>query len=204
MSRTARVAGGLLAAAVLAACGGDPQPRAKAAPGGHEPAASGAAQALGGAPAAGASGSAAPGGTGTAVTTPAAGTGAVPATAAPGAPGAAPGGASPSTAPSPTQIVLNATLAKTCVRPGETQTLTVKARPHMKVIVNTGYADRQEGSVHGGRFTHDQHTDGTGLYTVSWTVALTAPHGEAATSVAAVDRTGTGHRRIPFRVAAAC
>jgi hypothetical protein len=202
MSRTARAAGALLAATVLVACGGGSKPASKAADGAPAPTASGTGQAGSGTPAASGSATGGPGATATPTggSTATSGTGTTPAST----PTRPAGTASPSTKPSPTAIFLNATLSKTCVRPGGTQSLTMRARPNMKVIVNTSYADGKDGSTYGGRFTKDQFTDANGRYTVSWTVALTAPQGDAATSVGAVDESGTGYRRLPFRVAATC
>ncbi len=204
MSRAATVAASIAATAVLAACGGsdDPAPAAKdAAPTGAPT----VAVHVGGKP-----GTAAPFPAPTATSGPASGPtaapgkGSGPSTATGSTPVAPPAGASPSsTRPSPTHIELNATLAKTCVRPGETQTITLVARPNMRVLVNTGYADRQDGTVHGGRYS-DGSTDASGRFSATWTVSPTAPHGDASTQVAAVDEIGSGTKRIGFRVAAVC
>lgn len=200
MSRAAGAVA-VAAAALLAACGGSDKPAPKASAASSAPAVN---IVIDGTPTAGPSGAAGTGGSGTTAPGSSPGT-----TSAPGGgdvPGSSPAdgtSATPSTAPSKTHIELDATLSKTCVRPGDSQTLTIKARPRMRVLVNTGYADGKEGSVHGGRFT-DGSTDANGVYTVTWLVSPAAPPGEAATNTAAVDDFGTGTKRLPFRVAAVC
>ena len=205
MNSTTRALGAVAAAALLAACGGDAKPAAKGTPapsqGGVQVGADVNVNVPGGGVSASVGvnvpGSTAKPGTGSG------GTGGQSAT--PGTTTAPQGGSStsPSTKPSPTQIDLKATLAKQCVKPGESQTVSFTARPNMKVIVNTGYSDQKDGSVHGGRFT-DVTTDGNGHFTATWTVSPAAPPGDASTQVAAVDMYGTGHSRLPFRVALAC
>ena len=194
-----RVAVAALGVVALVACGGDAKkpvaagnPASGATPGATASGASPGASVVPGQPGTNAT----PGGS---------------ASTAPTAPGASAStppkpGTSPSAASSPTHAELDATLAKTCVKPGESQTLTLNARPDMKVIFNTLYKDGQDGSTHGGRVDPGAkaRTDATGRYVNTFTVSATAPQGEAALTVAAVDQQGTGSRRLTFQVSLTC
>lgn len=192
----------VLASSVLTGCGGDGGTSGAAGEPSASPTGSSAASASASATAS-PSGGATPGG----------GTASGGATTGPGASQAPHGGATPhgthtpgatpSTRPTTTQIVLNASLSKTCVKPGEPMTLTVLARPRMKVIFNTSYPDGKDGSVHGGHDTSGQ-TDANGRYANTWTVSPAAGTGDARVLVAAVDEAGTGQRSLPFRIALAC
>lgn len=116
-------------------------------------------------------------------------------------------GTAPSASASPTVIILNATLSKTCVRPGDALTLTLHARPKMHIVYNSGYADGQDGTVHGGKGGEhgaNDFTDANGFWSTTWRLDPTTPIGEAHTTIAAVDNTGSGYKRLPFRVAASC
>ncbi|MCU1591846.1 MAG: hypothetical protein JWP11_3102 [Frankiales bacterium] len=110
---------------------------------------------------------------------------------------------SPSPAASYTRIVLDASLSSTCVTPGGSLTLTMRARPDMNVILDTRYPDGKDGQVHGGFDVHG-HTDATGHYALTWKVDPLTPTGDADVQVAAVDHSASGNRRLPFKVAAAC
>jgi hypothetical protein len=99
--------------------------------------------------------------------------------------------------------VLDAKLSATCVTPGGSLTLTVHARPAMAVVFDTRYPDGKDGQVYGG-IEQNGRTDAKGDYSKTWTVAPTAPTGDADTQVAAVDQQGQGTRRLPFRIARSC
>jgi hypothetical protein len=127
------------------------------------------------------------------------------ASAAPPASASARPSGSPSAQPSPSEIPLNASLAKPCVVPGSTQTLTVHARPKMSVIFDTLYPDQKDGQVYGGIDAHGR-TDVAGSYTMTWTVSAAAPRGTAKVNAAAItdDGTATAHQILPFRIALTC
>jgi hypothetical protein len=106
-------------------------------------------------------------------------------------------------APPPKHIVLNASLSKQCVTPGGQMTLTVQARPQMKVIFNTRYPDGKEGKEFGG-FESQGVTDANGRYSKTWIVSPAVSPGDADVVVAAIDKYGSGDRRLEFRVARTC
>ena len=112
---------------------------------------------------------------------------------------------SPSPQPSPSEIPLHGSLAKSCVVPGSTQTLTLHARPKMSVIFDTLYPDQKDGQAYGGIDAHGR-TDVTGSYTMTWTVSAAAPVGTAKVNAAAItdDGTATGHDLLPFRISLTC
>lgn len=121
-----------------------------------------------------------------------------------GAPSAKPSG-SPSAQPSPSDIPLNAALAKPCVVPGSTQTVTMHSRSAMSVIFDTLYPDQKDGQAYGGIDAHGR-TDLTGSYSKTWTVSPAAPIGPAKVNLAAItdDGTATGHSILPFRISLTC
>ncbi len=82
-------------------------------------------------------------------------------------------------------------------------TLTLHARPGMTVIFNTRYPDDKDGQVHGG-WDSSGKTDSTGTYMKSWRVDPLTPTGDSDSIVAAIDKQGSGNRRLPFKVATTC
>ncbi|HEX8004152.1 MAG TPA: hypothetical protein VF519_15800 [Mycobacteriales bacterium] len=124
--------------------------------------------------------------------------------------GATPGG---STAPGGTPAAnptngagtmdIDAKMSKTCLRPGDSVTVTLHGRPGMNVVHNATYADGKDGEVHGGKEMHGM-TDQNGQYTGTWTLRPSAPVGDATLYLAAVDYMGSGHDHLPFRVSLSC
>jgi len=112
---------------------------------------------------------------------------------------------SPSAQPSPSDIPLNAALAKPCVVPGSTQTVTMHSRSAMSVIFDTLYPDQKDGQAYGGIDAHGR-TDVAGSYTKTWTVSPAAPIGPAKVNLAAItdDGRATGHSILPFRISLTC
>ena len=123
----------------------------------------------------------------------------------PGSTSSAKPSGSPSPHASPTEIPLNAKLAKSCVVPGSTQTLTIHSRPRMSVIFDTLYPDQKDGQAYGGIDAHGR-TDSGGNYLNTWTVSPAAPTGQAKVNAAAItdDGTATGHQILPFKIALHC
>lgn len=208
MNSTTRALSAVAAAALLAACGGDGKsPSREARPAASQGGVQGGSDVKAGPPGAVPSaGAPVPGAHGTAA--PAPGATSVPGKSAGPAATGAPAPSASATTKSPEElkashVPINIVLAKSCVRPGETQTVSFRARPNMRVVGNTGYADRQDGTVHGGRF-NNVNTDETGYFTTTWTVSPTAPHGQASVQVAVVDQHGTGTDKKSFTVAAVC
>ena len=123
--------------------------------------------------------------------------------------GSAPASSRPSGSPtphaSPTEIPLNASLAKPCVVPGSEQTLTIHSRPRMSIIFDTLYPDQKDGQAYGGIDAHGR-TDAGGNYLNTWTVSPAAPTGEAKVNAAGItdDGTATGHQILPFKIALHC
>jgi hypothetical protein len=115
------------------------------------------------------------------------------------------GTASPTPRPTPTDVPLNARLAKSCVTPGSTQTLTVQARPAMSIIFDTLYSNGKEGQTYGGIDPHGR-TDASGHYSNTWTVSPAAPPGNATVNVAGItdDDKGSGHQLLNFEVKPLC
>jgi hypothetical protein len=188
-----RAAAALAAVALLGACGGDGKP--SAAPSGTS------APTVSSTP--GATATNDPGATTTASHAP--GTSHAPGSSATSGGTAGPSGSSPtpSAAYSPTRVELDAKLSKTCVKPGDPITLTVNARPKMKIIFDTTYADGKDGATYGG-FERDGNADANGRYAKTWTVSPAAAQGDAEVILAGVDSIGTGRKRLPFKVSLTC
>ena len=113
--------------------------------------------------------------------------------------------ARPGAQPTPTHIILDATLSAACVTPGGSMTLTIEhARPGMQVIFDTTYADGKDGKVHGGVDSKGTRTTTSGGYAFTWTVDPLTPKGQANVQVGAVDSMGYGDRKLTFDVAPSC
>jgi hypothetical protein len=99
------------------------------------------------------------------------------ATAAPHASGLGglPTSARPAT-PTAAPWLFTADLARQCVVPGGSQTLTAHSRPGYSVAFDSTYADGREGPQYGGYGVLP--TNANGVATSSWTVAATAPAGQ--------------------------
>jgi hypothetical protein len=111
----------------------------------------------------------------------------------------------PGAQPTPTHIILDATLSSACVTPGGSMTLTIEhARPGMQVIFDTTYSDGQDGKVHGGIDSKGTRTTTSGGYRFTWTVDPLTPKGQATVQVGAVDSMGYGDRKLTFDVAPSC
>lgn len=127
-----------------------------------------------------ASGKKASGGGATPTTT----AGATPTTAGSTSPTSAPQ-AEPLTKPGPEgQLELEATLAKTCVKPGGSQSITIKTRPGSAVGYDAVYSDGSAGMNpphHGGNSGGE--VDEQGTWQDTWVVAPTAPAGKVHVNV---------------------
>ncbi|HEV2890426.1 MAG TPA: hypothetical protein VGX28_08620 [Frankiaceae bacterium] len=198
-----RAAAAVLAAAVLAACGGDGKGKAPEA--GASTTNPPIVSIITTTPTAGAPS----GASGGASAKPGTGGSAAPGTSAKPGTTTAPHGAGPTTGPgtggSPGvhDLDLHATLDKSCVTPNSMLTLSLTGRPGMNVIFNTTYADGKDGEMHGGKEMHGM-TDAQGSYRTTFLVNGTAPAGDATLYLGAVDQVGTGSDTLPFRVALTC
>lgn len=98
---------------------------------------------------------------------------------------------------------ISVTLVERCVRPGGTQTITVHAPYTSTVGYDTYYADGKSSlheGFHGGNFVG--WTDESDTWTHTWTVAATAPPGQATVVVMAIhDEYGRGETGDLFVVA---
>lgn len=101
------------------------------------------------------------------------------------------------------RIDIRAEMAKPCVKPGETQTITIHAPAGSGVVYNTYYADGKHGlskEYYGGN--NGGNTDENGTYSDSWVLAPGAAPGEAVVVVlGAQGNSGRGETRASFRVA---
>jgi hypothetical protein len=128
-----------------------------------------------------------------------------------GAPGATPGsgaasgGASgrPTATPSAWTIAVKASLVKSCVVPGGTQTLILDTRPAAQIAADTVYTDKKDGRVHGG-YTPNGTSDRAGHFTYTWTIAVDTPPGEAYTLTKVTKGNERGRSIKAFRVAVVC
>jgi hypothetical protein len=127
-----------------------------------------------------------------------------------GAPGSTPGGTSgpgasgrPTATPSAWTIAVKASLVKSCVVPGGTQTLILDTRPAAQIAADTVYADKKDGRVHGG-YTPNGTSDRAGHFTYTWTIAVDTPPGEAYTLTKVTKGNERGRSIKAFRVAVVC
>lgn len=121
--------------------------------------------------------------------------------ARPGTSGA-PSGSAP--AKPVTDLTVTLALAKTCVMPGQSQTVDVTVNlPNAVVIIDTLYEDKKDGQTHGG-FKPDAKADAKGHYSYTFTVLPTAPKGGATVFVRAGNREHRGEADKAFIVGAAC
>ena len=100
-------------------------------------------------------------------------------------------------------LAITAELAETCVRPGGSQTITIRTLPYAGVGYDTEYSDYLTGMMEGhyggnaGGFTDD---DGT--WTGTWVVAPNAPAGKTTVKVLGSHHEGgIGEARAYFTVA---
>jgi hypothetical protein len=94
-------------------------------------------------------------------------------------------------------------LARTCVQPGDMQTLIVQSRPGYVVAYNTTYSDGRHGNAYGGAGYSPVNSDGS--YRSSWTVSSATPSGLA--TVAAGTQRGSAApatMSVTFTVTAHC
>lgn len=100
-------------------------------------------------------------------------------------------------------LAITAELAESCVRPGGTQTVTIRTLPYAGVGYDTEYSDYLTGMMEGhyggnaGGFTDD---DGT--YTSTWAITPNAPAGKATVKVLGSHHDGgIGEARAYYTVA---
>lgn len=108
----------------------------------------------------------------------------------------------PQYAPGSTPAVLTASLSKSCVTPGGTETLTIHAEPDFQVSFDTQYSDGKDGGVYGGKSLGKTNSDG--VYSNTWTVSPAAPAGQVIVWVAASKDKETAFRQPTFVVASSC
>lgn len=102
------------------------------------------------------------------------------------------------------EVAISAELAEECVRPGQSQTITIRTEPDTKVAYHTAYADGKNDFADdypGG--ANRGETDGRGLWTDTWVVKPTAAPGQARVDVIAVQPEGasSGSTQTTFVVA---
>lgn len=112
----------------------------------------------------------------------------------------------PDHAPGTRQAPLSIELATGCVRPGGSQTITIRSKPKLQLAWATLYSDGSGHQEYGGWGTAIMPP--SGLYTKTWVLPPNAPVGDARTDVTIAgtidgeDWTALG--RIFWRIAADC
>jgi hypothetical protein len=99
-------------------------------------------------------------------------------------------------------LTFGVTLANPCVRPGTTQSIQISAPPHSAVGYDAVYADGK-GGLSPGHYGGNKggHTDGNGVWSDTWVVALNAPAGPVRVdSAAAAPDAAVGQRQDYFKV----
>jgi hypothetical protein len=108
------------------------------------------------------------------------------------------------TSPSAKSLPMTATLATQCVRPGGTQTITVRTKPKVRVAYGATYADGKSAmsdTFYGGN--QGGVVGPAGEWQSAWVVGIGAPPGPVKVDVAGVDATGVGQTSVSFNVAGA-
>lgn len=135
---------------------------------------------------------------------------------APAPGGAAPGGersagsaASAAESPSTTALdvgsglPIRASVARSCVKPGGTQSITIDIGHKGGVAYNSFYSDGKSGGMenfYGGN--NGAETDDHGVWKDTWVVGPTAPAGTVRVDVVAIDKSYLrGHQVVEFDVA---
>lgn len=120
-----------------------------------------------------------------------------------GAPGSAPAtGSTPGNPPDGGEtpkppLPMEVELEKDCVKPGGTQTVTVRTEPESPVGYSAEYADGKtamDAGYYGG--VDAGKTDGKGVYKATWTIAPNAPPGEVKVRVFATHPAYTFSERV--------
>ena len=143
-----------------------------------------------------------------------AGTSATPVAAAPVAPAGVVGRAGtaprseapdPRAVPSdlPSSAPMTVTLGATCVTPGGTQRVVVDTLPHAYLAYDNLYADRRDGSTHGG-IDGRARSDARGHFEATWLVSPGAPLGDVRLDVAASAANRSNVQMLFYRVASSC
>lgn len=105
--------------------------------------------------------------------------------------------------PSTLTLEMTVTLEDSCVRPGDSQRITIHTLPAAGVAFDTEYADGKSGLMeghHGGNF--GGFTDPEGNWSYTWVIAATAPAGKALVLVlGSHDEGGMGEEYVWFTVA---
>lgn len=102
----------------------------------------------------------------------------------------------------PPPIDVEAEFSDDCVRPGGTQTITIRTEPNTGVAYHAVYADGSNGfdeDYPGGNDTGE--TDSKGVWEDTWTVGPTAAEGEVKVDVVALGSAGRGYQQVTFAVA---
>lgn len=102
----------------------------------------------------------------------------------------------------PPPIDVEAEFSDDCVRPGGTQTITIRTEPNTGVAYHAVYSDGSNGfdeDYPGGNNTGE--TDSKGVWEDTWTVGPTATEGEATVDVVALGAEGQGYTQVTFAVA---
>lgn len=111
--------------------------------------------------------------------------------------------------PSALPAVLDATLSASCVRPRQSERLSVHTQPHYSVVFNTYYPDGSEGTAHATSATDRPYgggyADSSGDWSATWTVASSTPEGNVTLRVGSSNGSPPDYvRTLGFRVDAEC
>lgn len=140
--------------------------------------------------------------------------GSVPASGKPPAGSSSPGTSGTSATPTPTMpprkiAPLHAEVAKTCVTPGQAQTLRIQTAPKpdgqepMIVVFDNVYSDGKDGQHYGG-IEQNGRADAEGKYTKIWIVAVNTPLGQARVDIAVAGQPGTNTKQLYYDVKRTC
>jgi hypothetical protein len=98
---------------------------------------------------------------------------------------------------------ITAELAESCVRPGGSQSITIRTEPYAGVGYDTMYSDYLTGMMEGHYGGNSAgFTDGDGIYKDTWVITPNAPAGEAIVLVlGSHDEGGMGETKATYKVA---
>jgi hypothetical protein len=103
-----------------------------------------------------------------------------------------------------TDLKVAMTLAKTCLMPGQSQTVDVTvSMGSVAVLIDTLYEDKKDGQTHGG-FKIDGHADSKGHFSYTFTVLPGTPKGGATVFVRAGNKDHRGAAEKAFIVGTVC